>query len=85
MTTSINEQIQEQQGHVYIFSVDDREYRVETPTITGGKIMGIAGIPREAGLLLLLDDGTQRTVAFEEIITLERDLRFKKAPRFKRG
>jgi hypothetical protein len=85
MTTSVNEQDQEQQRHTYTFSVDDREYRVETPTITVCEIMDIASISREVGLLLLLEDGTQRTVAFEEIITLEKDPRFKKCPRFKRG
>jgi hypothetical protein len=74
-----------QQQPVYTFMVDDHEFEVNTTTITGGEIMEKAGIPREVGLLLLLEDGTQRTVAIDEIISVETSHHFKKAPRFKRG
>ena len=47
--------------------------------------MNLAGIPREVGLVLLLEDGTQRTFGADETIELEPGRRFKKVPRFKRG
>ena len=69
----------------YTFFVDDREFHVDDPTITGGEIMDLAGIPREVGLILILEDGTQSQVGTEEVIELKPGRRFKKAPRFKRG
>lgn len=73
------------QGKFYTFFVDDREYHIHQETITGGEIMDMAGIPRETGLVLLNDDGTQRQVGVGEVIELQPGRRFKKAPRFKRG
>jgi hypothetical protein len=69
----------------YTFFVDDREYHVTTPTITGSQIMALAGIPAETGLILLLSDGTQRSVPPNETFDLRGEHHFKKPPRFKRG
>ena len=75
----------EQERKLYTFFVDDREFHVNEPTITGAQIMALAGIPREVGLLLIEEDGTQRSVLPDETIELKPGRRFKKAPRFKRG
>ena len=72
-------------GPFFTFFVDDREFHIDRETITGGEIMDMAGIPRDAGLILILEDDTQRAVAAEEIVELKPGRRFKKAPRFKRG
>jgi hypothetical protein len=72
-------------GPFYTFFVDDREFRVDEQTITGGEIMALAGIPRDVGLILILEDGTQQAVAADQVIELKPGRRFKKAPRFKRG
>jgi len=72
-------------GPFYTFIVDDREYRVDGPTITGGQIMDLAGIPRDVGLLLVHEDGTQDSIGADEVVELQPGRRFKKAPRFKRG
>jgi hypothetical protein len=72
-------------GPSYTFFVDDKEFHVDEPTITGGEIMDLAGIPRDVGLILILEDGTQRQVLADEVIELQPGRRFKKAPRFKRG
>ncbi len=86
MSTTAFEQTHTPQDHEYIFLIDDLEFRVYTPMITGGEIMEKAGIPHETGLLLLLEDGTQRIVLVEEIISVETHKHhFKKPPRFKRG
>ena len=75
----------ERSGPFFTFFVDDREFHVEQAVISGAEIMELAGIPREVGLVLFLEDGTQRTFGADETIELEPGRRFKKAPRFKRG
>lgn len=85
METVVEKQQTEQSGTFYTFFVDDREFHVHQPTITGGEIMDLAGIPREVGLVLVEEDGAQRNIPPEEVIELKPGRRFKKAPRFKRG
>lgn len=69
----------------YEFVVDEVVYNWPRPEVTGAEIMATAGIPPSEGLVELLDDGTQRSVKPTEVFDLERDRRFKKRPRFKRG
>jgi hypothetical protein len=90
MSTKLTEQDQhphseDRHGPFFTFFVDDREFRVDKPVISGAEIMDLAGIPREVGLVLILEDGTQRAFGATETIELEPGRRFKKAPRFKRG
>lgn len=75
----------EVQGKFFTFFVDGQEFHVEDPTITGGEIMDLAEIPREVGLIQILEDGTQVQVGEDEVIELKPGRRFKKAPRFVRG
>ena len=72
-------------GKFYTFFVDDREFQVDEPVITGARIMELAGIEQSVGLILIEQDGTQRGVPPDEQIELKAGRRFKKAPRFKRG
>ena len=72
-------------GPFFTFFVDDKEFHVEQPIIKGAQIMELAGIPRDTGLLLLLEDGTQQQVGPDDEIELKPGRRFKKAPRFRRG
>lgn len=72
-------------GKFYTFFVDDREFQVDQPVVTGARIMELAGIPVEVGLNLIEEDGTQRPVRPGDEIELKPGRRFKKAPRFKRG
>lgn len=74
-----------QGGKFYTFFVDDREFRIDQPVITGAAIMQMAGIPLEVGINVIEEDGTQRPVRADEEIELKPGRRFKKAPRFKRG
>jgi len=75
----------DQQGKFFTLFVDDREFRVDEPTITGAKIMELAGIDPSVGLNLIEEDGTQVPVQPSDEIELKPGRRFKKAPRFKRG
>ena len=73
-------------GKFFTLVVDGVEHRVEQPTITGAEIMDLAGIPREVGLILIEEDGTQRPFGADEVFTFEGPgRRFKKRPTFIRG
>lgn len=85
MQTQQHEQHKPEPGPFYTFFVDDREFHIQKPTITGGEIMDLAGIPRNVGLVLILEDGTQQMVGVGDEIELRPGRRFKKAPRFNRG
>ena len=82
---SRQEKADDRGGPSYTFFVEDREFRVDNQMITGAQILDLAGIPLEAGLILILEDGSQQSVPADEIIELRPGRRFKKAPRFKRG
>ncbi len=82
---TVAEQQVAQHGKFFTFFVDDQEFHIERPTITGAEIMGMAGIPVNVGLVLIEENGMQRQVPAEEAIELQPGRRFKKAPRFKRG
>lgn len=84
MTTATSAPSEKETGKFFTFFVDGKEFRVDEP-ITAAQIMQLAGIPVEAGLLIIEDDGTQRQVPPDEVFDLEPGRRFKKAPRFKRG
>lgn len=75
----------EEHGRFYTVFVDDVEFHINEETITGGEIMDRASIPRDVGLLLINEDGTQRQITADEVFELRPGRRFKKAPRFKRG
>lgn len=75
----------EASGKFFTIFVDGKEFHLEQATITGGEIMDLAGIPREVGLILVQEDGTQVQVREDEVIELKPGRRFKKAPRFVRG
>ncbi len=72
-------------GKFFIFFVDDKEFRIEKESMLGGEIMDLASIPREVGLILIQEDGTQMQINADQIIHLKPGLRFKKAPHFRRG
>ena len=69
----------------FMTSIDGVRCVVEKSELTGAEIMDLAGIPREAGLIMVLEDGTQVQVKEDEVIELRPGRRFKKAPRFVRG
>lgn len=77
---------QNAQGPKYTLVVDGRELQTDQKSLTCGQIMDLAGIPRNLGLVEILEDGTERACPEDEVFTFEGPgRRFKKAPRFKRG
>jgi hypothetical protein len=83
METAVQDQ--QEHGPTYFVEVDGAEYEFDHEPVTGGEIMDKAGIPRDQGLLELLEDGQQRQVPVDEEIELKPGKRFKKRPRFRRG
>ncbi len=75
----------EMDGKFYTLFIDGTEYHVNEPELTGGQIMDLGGIPRDQGLLLVREDGSQEQIGADQLIELEAGRRFKKAPRFVRG
>ena len=72
-------------GKFYTLFIEGTEYHVNEPELTGGQIMDLGGIPRDQGLLLVHEDGSQEPIRADQVIELEPGRRFKKAPRFVRG
>lgn len=85
MTQEIHAIGTEVQAKFFTFFVDGKEFHVEQSTLTGGQIMDLAGIPRDSGLIEVLEDGSQVQVKSDDMIDLRPGRRFKKAPRFIRG
>lgn len=54
----------------WAFDVDGTTYRHDHPFVTGGEIMDLAGIPREQGLVLCHDDGTQESISADQKVRL---------------
>lgn len=85
MTSSNAQASHEGGGKFYTFFVDGQEIRTEKEALTGREIMTLAGVSAEQGLILVLEDGTERAFGADETIELQPGRRFKIAPRFKRG
>lgn len=72
-------------GKVYLVCVDGNDYEFDHSPVTGREIMDAAGIPYSDGLLLILEDGTQRQVGLDEEIELKPGRSMIRKPNFKRG
>ena len=75
----------QEHGPFYTITVDDVEHRFDESPVTGGQIMAKAGVSESVGLVLLMEDGTQRAVKADEEFDLKPGRRFKKRPSFRRG
>src|SRR5437899_10671619 len=65
--------------------VDGKEFHIEKSSITSGESMDLAGIPRDGGLIEVLEDGSQVQIKVDDVIDLQPERRFKQAPRFVSG
>ena len=66
-------------------TVDGDEYEAASGVLTGAEIEDLAGIPRDAGLIRVLEDGTQEQIGEDQEVELRTGDRFRKPPRFVRG
>ena len=72
-------------GKFFTLFIDGNEYHLDKGELTGAEIMDLGGIPREVGLILIEEDGTQVQIRETDVVELKPGRRFKKAPRFIRG
>jgi hypothetical protein len=70
---------------IFVFDVDGITYEYSRPTIIGGEIMEIVGIPLSQGLIQVNDDGTTTSIGVDTEVHLVPGAQFKRRPRFKRG
>jgi hypothetical protein len=71
--------------HEFPFIVDGKEYVSHQCYLTGAEIMQRAGIPAEAGLIEIAQDGTQYPVPADKVVDLKEPHCFRHPPRFARG
>lgn len=67
------------------FFVDGKEFHVQRPMLLVSRIMELAGVTPEQGLLLCLPDGTQEPLDPDQRVRLIPCARFERRPAFKRG
>ena len=72
-------------GQAFVFCVDGVDYEAPRPRITAADIMEIAGVTAAQGLFLIEEDGTQRSVAADEVFVLPPRQQFRRKPNFRRG
>jgi len=85
MAIESSEQAKEDQGKFFTVEIDGTEYRFDKEQVTGAEIMAAAGIPQSVGIVQILEDCTQETVAPDAVFDLKPGRRFKKRPKFRRG
>jgi hypothetical protein len=85
MATVQDQSEAQHKGPFYTVEVEAVEYEFDHEPVTGGEIMDTAGVPRNVGLVQILEDGTQKAATVDEEFELKPGKQFKKRPRFKRG
>ena len=69
-----------------VVELDGVAKHVSAPRLTGAELMRELGVDNSTGLLEILEDNTQSQVKPDEQFDLEeREHRFKRRPKFKRG
>ena len=72
-------------GKKYFVEIDGKEYEWAEETITVQQIRQLGNIPADQSIVQENEDGTERTLAANETITLKPGHRYGRAPRYKRG
>ena len=72
-------------GKKFFVVVEGTEYEWATDTITVSEIRTLGNIPSDQPIVQEAPDGTERTLAENEIVELKPGHRHGRAPRYKRG
>jgi hypothetical protein len=73
------------EGPKYFVNIEGHDYEWSKNTITVAEIRTLGGLPADQGVVQEDQDGTERTLAANETITLQPGHRHGRAPRYKRG
>ena len=72
-------------GKKYFVNIEGTEYPWETETITTREIRVLGNLPADLAVLQEAPDGTERTLAEDEVITLQPGHRHGRAAKYRRG
>jgi hypothetical protein len=75
----------ERHDREYFIDIEGKEYEWEEPTITVPQIRELGKIPADQAIVQESPDGTERTLAENEVVELKPGHRHGRAPRYKRG
>lgn len=76
---------EEQAGKKFFVNIEGTEYSWDKDTITTQEIRALGNLPSDLPVIEEQPDGTERTLAENEVIDLKPGHRFGRAPKFKRG
>ena len=86
MTTTLNSEANHQaEGQKFYVNIENQEYPWDRDSITVSEIRSLGGIPSNQPIVQEAPDGTERTLAEDEIVELKPGHRHGRAPRYKRG
>ena len=69
----------------YYIDIEGKEYPWDTETITAGEMRALAKLPADLPLVEEFSNGTEKTLADNDLIVLRPGHRYGRAPKFKRG
>lgn len=75
----------EKTGKKFFVNIEGTEYAWDKDTITTQEIRALGSLPADLPVIEEQPDGTERTLAEDEVIDLKPGHRFGRAPKFKRG
>lgn len=83
--TTTAPQTKQEAGKKFFVNIEGAEYPWEKDTITTQEIRDLGKLPADLPVIEEKPDGTERTLAENEVIDLKPGHRFGRAPKFKRG
>ncbi len=75
----------EEAGQKFFVNVEGTEYEWDKETITVPEIRALGGIPADLPVIEESPDGTERTLAEDEVVTLKPGHRHGRAAKYRRG
>jgi hypothetical protein len=75
----------EEKGKKFYPNIEGKEYAWDKETITVVEIKSLGNLPGEVPIVEEFPDGTEKTLAENDILLLRPGHRYGRAPKFKRG
>lgn len=75
----------ENAGQKFFVNIEGREYEWDDPTITVAEIRQLGNLPPDQAVICENEEGVERTLAENEVITIKPGHRHGRAPKYKRG
>jgi hypothetical protein len=84
-TDTIDEHRPEAAGKKFFIDIEGREYEWGKPTITVSEIRNLGNLPADQAVVQEDAEGHERTLAENEVVTIQPGHRHGRAPKYKRG